>query len=78
MLKDWREQVEGHLSLEKESVGRKINPSTSTSTSTSARASGKGNFVEENQVEIQDLDRKRGVDIDSQKVVGPSVNGNGI
>lgn len=62
MLKKWREETEGELSLDIESVGRK----------------GKGQGKGEKNVNIEDLDRTRGVDINSQKVVGPVVNGNGI
>ena len=62
MLKKWREETEGELSLDIESVGRK----------------GKGQGKGEKNVNIEDLDRTRGVDINSQKVVGPVVSGNGI
>lgn len=62
MLKKWREETEGELSLDIQSVGRK----------------GKGQGKGEKNVNIEDLDRTRGVDINSQKVVGPVVNGNGI
>lgn len=64
MLKKWREETEGELSLDIESVGRK--------------GKGQGNGKGEKNVNIEDLDRTRGVDINSQKVVGPVVNGNGI
>jgi len=62
MLKKWREEKEGELSLEMESVGR----------------SGKGIKGKEGKVQRDDLDRSRGVDIEKQKVVGPQFNGNGV